>query len=125
MFGVSRMYESLNMFYSFTAMILGVTAIKLINSSQALLVFYSLLDSYEKGEGRGQLDSAAEFLVAPVKTAQPLSQVSPASTLQSILQHFSLIRLNPRPLIPVGYDNLRFCSFLIIMYISNIRILFE
>lgn len=94
--------ESLSMFYSFPAMILGVTAIKLINSSQGFLVFYSLVDSYEKGEGRRQLDSAAEFLVAPVKTAQPLSQVSPASTLQSILQHFSLIKFIPRPLIPVG-----------------------
>lgn len=82
-------------------MILGVTAIKLIDSPQGLLVIYSLVDSYEKGEGRRQFDSPAEFLVAPVKTSQPLSQVSTASTLQSILQHFSLIRLIPRPLIPV------------------------
>lgn len=83
------------------SILLVVTAIKLIDSSKGLLVIYSLVNSYEKGEGRGQLDPAAEFLVAPVKTAQPLSQVSTSSTLQSILQHFSLIRLIPGSLIPV------------------------
>lgn len=89
------------MYYSFPAVILVVAAIKLIDSSQGLFVIYSLVDSYEKGEGRGQLDSAAEFLVAPVKAMQLLSQVSTASTLQSILQHFSLVRLIPKPVIPV------------------------
>lgn len=102
MFGVSRTSENLRMYYCFPAMILVETAIKLIYSSQGLLVIYCLVDGYEKGEGRGQLDSAAEFLVAPMKTAQPLSQVSTTSMLQSILQHFSLIRLIPSPLIPVG-----------------------
>lgn len=86
--------------------ILAVAAIKLVDSSQGLLVIYSLVDSYEEGEGRGQLDSVAEFLVAPVKTAQPFSQVSAASTLQSILQHFSLIRLIPSSLIPVELRHL-------------------
>lgn len=102
----SMSYDNLSIYYSSPAKILVETAIKLINSTQGLFVIYSLVDSYEKGECRRQLDPAAEFLVAPVKTAQPLSQVSTASTLQSILQHFSLIRLIPRPLIPIKQDNI-------------------
>lgn len=90
-----------------------VTAIKLIYSFQGLLVIYSLVDSYEKGEGRGQLDSTAEFLVAPVKTMQPFSQVSTSSTFQSTLQHFSLIRIIPKPLIPGEQENLHLSEIMI------------
>lgn len=54
-------------------MVLVITAIEHINPAQCVLVVYGLVDSNDEGEGRGQLDSAAELLVTPVQAAQSLS----------------------------------------------------
>lgn len=83
-------------------MVLVITAIKHINPAQGVLVVYGLVDSNDEGEGRGQLDSAAELLVTPVQAAQSLSQITTARTLKTILQKLGFVRFVPGTLIPIN-----------------------
>lgn len=88
----------------FVYLFLSVSTVEVIDSEQCVLVVDGLVDGNEEGEGGGQLDPAAQLLVAPVEAAQSLCQVPPACPLQSILQQLGLIGLVPRLLVPVDKD---------------------
>lgn len=76
-------------------LVLSVSTIEIIDSKQCILVVDGLMHCDEKGEGRGQLNPAAQLLVAPVEASQLLSQVPSACSFQSILQQLGLIVLVP------------------------------
>lgn len=78
----------------------GESAAEVIDPAEAVTVLDGPVDSDEEGEGGWQLHPAAQFLVAPVEAAQPLSQVAAPGTLQTILQQLGLVGLVPRSLIP-------------------------
>lgn len=75
--------------------ILSMSTVKFIDFAQGILVVDGLVDGDEERKGRWQLHSLAQLLMAPVKTTQPFSQVSSASSLQSIPQQLSFIGLIP------------------------------
>lgn len=93
-----RLFAHINFFA-----ILVIIAIKHIYPSQGIFVVYGLMDGNDEGEGRGQLDSAAELLVTPVQAAQSLGQVTTARTLKTVLQKLGFVRFVPGTLIPVNH----------------------